>query len=119
MAPKLNPETWLKIGFYAGLLLVFLGVLQPLRGALSVVFGSMLIAGVTYKYRDPQHIYYRFAALLIFIGVTALWVRYYLSEIDVETALLKGWGILILAYPIGWLFILVLLFVRLFWMKGN
>ncbi|MDM9629966.1 hypothetical protein [Robiginitalea aurantiaca] len=118
MATEMTPGTWLKIGFYTGLLLVLLGVLEPLRGALSVVFGSFLIASVTYRYKDPQHTYYLIAALLIFIGAAVLWIRYYFSGVDLETALLKSWGILILAYPIGWLFILVLLFVRLFWMKN-
>ncbi|MGB5403350.1 MAG: hypothetical protein WBN13_05195 [Robiginitalea sp.] len=117
MSKDSNPERVLQVGFYAGLLLVFLGVLEPLRGSLSVLFGSALIAGVTYKYRDPQHGYYLIAAVLIFIGVLTLMIRYYFSGIDVETALLSSWGLFILAYPIGWLFILVLLFVRLFWMK--
>ena len=118
MGVETNPGAWLKIGFYAGLLLVFLGVLEPLRGALSVLCGSVLIAGVTYRYQDPQYKYYLIAALLILIGASVLWIRYYFIVEDVETELLNGWGILILAYPIGWLFILVLLFVRLFWMKG-
>jgi hypothetical protein len=113
-----KPEKWLKIGFYTGLLLVFLGALEPLRGSFSVAFGSALMAGATYRYRDPQQAYYLAAALLIFIGVSTLVLRYYFSGVDVETELLTGWGILILGYPIGWLFILVLLFVRLFWMKG-
>ena len=117
MGKESNPGRILQIGFYAGLLLVFLGVLEPLRGSLSVLFGSALIAGVTFKYRDPQHRYYLIAAVLVFIGVATLLIRYYFSGIDVETALLSGWGFLILAYPMGWLFILVLLFVRLFWMK--
>ncbi len=111
-------EKWLKIGFYTGLLLVFLGVLEPLRGSFSVAFGSALMAGATYRYRDPQYKYYLAAALLILIGVSTLVLRYYFSGVDVETELLRSWGFLILGYPIGWLFILVLLFVRLFWMKG-
>lgn len=118
MAAETSPETWLKIGFYTGLLLILLGVLEPLRGAPSVVFGSLLIAAVTYKYKDPQHNYYLIAALFILTGVSTLLIRYYFSGVDVETSLLASWGILILAYPIGWLFILVLLFVRLFWMKN-
>ena len=117
MGKERNPGRILQIGFYAGLLLVFLGVLEPLRGSLSVLFGSALIAGVTFKYRDPQYEYYLVAAALVFIGVLTLLIRYYFTGIDVETALLSSWGILILAYPIGWFFILVLLFVRLFWMK--
>ncbi len=117
MGRERNPGRILQIGFYAGILLVFLGVLEPLRGSLSVLFGSALIAAVTFKYRDPQFAYYLSAAALVFVGVLALLLRYYFSEIDVETALLSSWGILILAYPIGWFFILVLLFVRLFWMK--
>jgi hypothetical protein len=117
MSREGKPGKILQIGFYAGLLLVFLGVLEPLRGSLSVLFGSALIAAVTYKYRDPQYAYYLIAAALVFVGVLTLLIRYYSAEIDVETALLSSWGILILAYPIGWFFILVLLFVRLFWMK--
>jgi len=112
-----DSDRLLQIGFYSGLLLVFLGVLEPLRGSLSVLFGSALIAGVTFKYRDPQHRYYLIAAALIFIGVATLMIRYYFSGIDVETSLLSSWGVFILTYPIGWFFILVLLFVRLFWMR--
>ena len=117
MGKDRNPGRILQIGFYTGLLLVFLGVLEPLRGSLSVLFGSALIAAVTFKYRDPQYAYYLMAAALVFVGVLTLWIRYYVSGIDVESALLASWGIIILAYPIGWLFILMLLFVRLFWMK--
>ena len=117
MDKESNPGRILQIGFYTGLLLVFLGVLEPLRGSFSVLFGSALIAGVTFKYRDPQYAYYLVAAGLVFVGVLTLLIRFYLSGIDVETELLSSWGIFILAYPIGWFFILVLLFVRLFWMK--
>lgn len=112
-------RTKLRVGFYTGLLLVLLGVLEPIRGGLLVMIGSFLIAAVTYKYRDPQHRYYLVASLLVLIGVITLWVRYYFSGVEVETMLLQSWGILILAYPIGWLFILVLLFVRLFWIRDK
>ena len=54
------------------------------------------------------------AAILILIGVIALWVLSSLGGFGGESDLAWGWGLLILPYPIGWLILLVLFYLRLF-----
>lgn len=104
----------LQIGFITGVFMVLLGVIDPLRGSILVLLGSGLLAFVTHLFPDPHARYYRIAAVLILIGVLALWVLTSLGGFGEGGDLSYGLGVLILPYPIGWLILLVLFYLRLF-----
>lgn len=112
-------KRWLQAGFILGVFLILLGTLDPLEGSLLILAGSVLLAVVTHLFRDPQHRWYRLAALLIFTGVLALWVLYALGGFGGESGLGYGWTVLILPYPAGWLMLLVLFYIRLFVQKNR
>lgn len=107
-------ERKLQIGFIAGVILVLLGTLDPLEGSILILIGSGLLAFVTHLFPDPHARLYRLAAILIAIGVVALWVLSSLGGFGGESDLSWNWGLLILPYPIGWLILLVLFYLRLF-----
>ena len=107
-------ERKLQIGFIAGVVLVLLGTLDPLEGSILVVIGSVVLAVVTRLFRDPHARYYRMAAILILVGVAALWVLSAFGGFGGDSTLSYGWAILILPYPLGWLLLLGLFYVRLF-----
>ncbi len=107
-------ERKLQIFYYIGLFLTLAGAIDPLEGSVVVAAGAIILAVVTHKYGDPQARWYKVAAILIAIGVIALWVLSGFGGFGGETGRPMRWGITILPYPIGWLMILGLLFIRLF-----
>ncbi|WP_088340061.1 hypothetical protein [Robiginitalea sediminis] len=111
-------ERKLQIGFIAGVVLVLLGTLDPLEGSILVGLGSVVLAVVTRLFRDPHARYYRMAAILILVGVAALWALSALGGFGGESSLGYGWSLLIAPYPVGWLMLLVLFYLRLF-VKGK
>jgi hypothetical protein len=109
----------LQIGFIVGIILVILGTLDPLEGSILILVGSGLLAFVTHYFPDPHAWYYRLAAVLIALGVVALWVLSSLGGFGGESDLGWGWGLLILPYPVGWLILLGLFYIRLFVRKKS
>lgn len=107
-------ERKLQIGFIAGVLLTLLGALDPLEGSLLVALGSVVLAVVTRLFQDPHAQYYRIAAILIVLGGGALWGLSALGGFGGESDLAYGWSVLIAPYPVGWLMLLVLFYLRLF-----
>lgn len=110
----MNRERKLQIGFIVGVVLVLLGTLDPLEGSILILLGSGLLAFVTHFFPDPHAKLYRWAAVLIAIGVVALWILSSLGGFGGESDLAWSLGLLILPYPIGWLILLVLFYIRLF-----
>ena len=108
------PQKWLRIGFILGVLLFIIGTLDPLEGSVLIALASLILAGVTHLYKDPHKKYYLIAALLILPGVFNLFYLSSLGGFGGDSELSPWWGLLIAPYPAGWLFILGLLFLRLF-----
>ncbi len=119
MRIDIKNKRWLQAGFILGVFLFLLGTLDPLEGSVLILAGSVLLAVVTHLFRDPQHRWYRLAALLIFAGVLALWILSALGGFGGESDLGYGWTVLILPYPAGWLMLLVLFYIRLFVQKNR
>ena len=119
METGIKKKRWLQVGFILGVVLVLLGTLDPLEGSILILAGSILLAIVSYLFRDPQHKWYRIAAMLILFGVLALWILSALGGFGGESELAYGWALLILPYPAGWLMLLVLFYLRLFVQKNK
>ncbi len=118
MKREFKKKQWLQAGFILGVVLFLLGTLDPLEGSILILAGSVLLAVVTYHFGDAYHKWYRLAAILILFGVIALWILSALGGFGGEGGLGFGWGFLILPYPVGWLMLLVLFYLRLFVRKN-
>jgi hypothetical protein len=114
MDAKAKKRRWLQAGFILGVVLFLLGTLDPLEGSVLILAGSVLLAAVSHLFGDPHQKWYRIAAILILLGVLALWTLSVLGGFGGESDLARGWAVLILPYPIGWLMLLVLFYLRLF-----
>lgn len=119
MDAEVKRRRWLQAGFVLGVVLFLLGTLDPLEGSLLILAGSILLAVVSHFFRDPQHKWYRIAASLILFGVLALWILSALGGFGGESYLSYGWGLLILPYPVGWMMLLILFYLRLFAQKKS
>lgn len=117
MKKRMNRERWLRIGFIAGIVLFLLGSIDPLEGSGLIALGGILLAVATHLYHDPHRRYYRFAAILLTLGVALLWIFSALGGFGGESGLAWGWAWLMLPYPAGWLMVLILLLIRLFGRK--
>ena len=53
------------------------------------------------------------------LGVLALWILSALGGFGGESYLSYGWGVLILPYPVGWMMLLILFYLRLFAQKKS
>lgn len=109
----------LQAGFIFGVLLLLLGTLDPLKGSVLILAGSILLAWVTFLFRDPHQRWYLLATISIGFGVVALWLLSALGGFGGESEMAYGWAVLISPYPIGWFMLLVLLYLRLFVRKNN
>lgn len=117
MKKGMNRERWLRIGFIAGIVFFLLGSIDPLEGSGLIALGGILLAVVAHLYGDPHRKYYRFAAILLTLGVALLWIFSALGGFGGESGLAWGWAWLMLPYPAGWLMVLGLLYLRIFWRK--
>ena len=117
MKNQISRESWLRIGFIAGILLFLLGSIDPLEGSILIALGGILLAVVTHLLGDPHRKYYRIAALLLLVGVALLWIFSALGGFGGDSTLAWGWAWLLLPYPAGWLMVLGLLYLRIFWRK--
>ena len=112
----MNQDRKLQIAFLIGIALVLLGTLNPLHGSLLILAGSLILMEVTRRYKDPHAKYYRMAAGAIIFGVAALWILYALGLASEDAP--SPWWWLVAPYPIGWLGLLGLFYIRLFVRRG-
>lgn len=106
MKSNYNWKRWLYI---IGLILFFLGTLDPLEGSVSIVAGSLLITFIIAIDKKELWKSYLMSSILIAVGVAFM---FYFSS-------LGGWGgtsrlpwvlvVLLLPYPVGWVWTIVLL----------
>ena len=90
-----------------------------MEGSVLILAGSALLAVVSFYFRDPHYKWYRLASVLILVGVMALWILSGMGGFGGETGLGFGWAILILPYPVGWMMLLVLFYLRLFVQRNS
>lgn len=107
-------ERKLQLGFIAGVFLVLFGTLDPLEGSILIALGAVVLAVVTRMHQDPHARWYALAAWGILFGVIAMFILSAFGGFGSESTLSYGWAILILPYPLGWLALLGLFYVRLF-----
>ena len=88
----------------AGNILVILGAIDPMEGALLILPGSALIALGTFLRRDERRFlaYRVWVLILIALGVGALFGLSAAGGFGGSSSRSNWWGVLILPYFIGW-----------------
>lgn len=102
-----------------GVLCVLIGALDPMEGSVLILVGSGLLAASTYRNREARWKWYAGVFAAIAFGVFFLFFLSSLGGFGGKSNLSWWWGILILPYPIAWLFLVVLLALRLFGKPGS
>ncbi len=111
MWPKLK---LLRILFIIGIIAIILGAVDPLEGSILILTGSVFLSLSTYFSGDRQWKIFLYALIFIAFGVFFLFYLSSLGGFGGDSTLSWWWGILILPYPIGWIFTIVLLIFRIF-----
>ena len=106
MESKFNWKKWLHI---LGVILFIAGTLDPLEGSVIIAAGSILLASVACYFKKPYWSWFLANAIGISIGVFFLFFFSNLGGFGGKSTLSWWWGTLILPYPIGWLFNIILL----------
>ncbi|NNJ89875.1 MAG: hypothetical protein HKP53_10760 [Eudoraea sp.] len=105
---------WKKVGYIFGIVLFFVGTLDPLEGSVLIVFGSVILTFITKRTNDRHKKWFRLNAILIIIGVIFMFYLSSLGGFGGASELSWWWALLILPYPVGWLSQVILLLMRLF-----
>lgn len=109
MKKKIN---WPRVIYIAGVVALIAGSIDPLEGSVVIAAGSGLLALSTWLSHDRHWKYFFISMLMIAVGVFFLFYFSSLGGFGGESTLSWWWGTLILPYPIGWLWAIILLIVR-------
>jgi hypothetical protein len=108
-----NLQRGYRLTFHLGVLAFVAGALDPLEGSVVIALGAFLMA-VTSKLRNDRHkTQFLIQTVMIITGVFFL---FYFSSVGGfgGTSSLSWWyGILILPYPIAWIWVVILLLTRI------
>lgn len=97
---RFSPDHVRAVGFAA----LLLGALDPLEGSWMILAGSLALAVVGRPGTAPaERRRAVLAAVLIAIGVTALWILSSVGGLGGPAGQPIGWAVTMLPYPIGWL----------------
>lgn len=96
---------WSRILFTTGGIAMLVGAIDPMAGSLLILPGSGLVALGTFLGQGERRLiaYRAWNFVLIAIGVGALWGLSMVGGIGGATGRTAWYGVLILPYPIGWL----------------
>lgn len=101
-----------RLMYILGVIAFIIGALDPLEGSVLIFAGSVFIALSTYLQKDKHWKLFLTIAILISFGVFFLFYLSSLGGFGGTSELSWWWGLLIIPYPIGWLFGIVLLITR-------
>ena len=102
----MNPRTlWSLILVILGGIAMLLGAVDPLEGSLLILPGSGLVALGIFLGRKERRtvLYWVWAFILIAVGVGAMFVLSAFGGIGGKSGHSIWWGITILPYPVGWI----------------
>ena len=102
---------WKKLLFLIGMIAMIAGVLDPLEGSMAIGAGIVLVTVMAFLMKDVFRKQLLICGILILAGIAAM---FYISSLGGlgENALPWKWGLLILPYPIGWVWARVVFLIR-------
>ncbi len=109
-----NKTNWIRIFYIAGIVLLIIGVVDPLEGSVVILAGSLLIALTTYLAQKKYWEIFLLSFILITAGVFFMFYFSSLGGFGEKSMLSWWWGLLILPYPIGWIITILTLIFRKF-----
>ena len=109
MKKKFN---WSRIIYFAGLVAMMIGIIDPLEGSVVICAGSVLVTLGAYLMRDPYRKIFLLSFILVAIGVAAMFFFSSLGGFGGTSKLSWWWGLFILPYPIGWLLVMIFVVVK-------
>jgi multisubunit Na+/H+ antiporter MnhB subunit len=103
---------WTRVIYIIGVILLIVGILDPLEGSVVIMVGSVFVTLITYLTHDRCWKIFLLSFIMIAIGVFFLFYFSSLGGFGGKSTLSWWWGTLILPYPIGWLTAIILLIFR-------
>jgi len=94
--------TWARRSLYAGLVLMIVGLIDPLEGSLVIVAGTGLVALGAWLAHSRHR---RLAAggfLVLVLGVVAMFVLSGFGGVGGSSGRSWWWALTVLPYPLGW-----------------
>jgi hypothetical protein len=109
---------WMRVMYFAGVVCLLVGTLDPMDGSVLIAAGSGLLALSTHLTHDRHRRIFLVSFVLIATGVIFLFYLSSLGGFGGNSGLSWWWGLLILPYPVGWLLLVILLINRLIAREG-
>ncbi len=103
---------WLQVINIIGVIALIIGAIDPLEGSIAIVFGSALVAFSRYLERSDYYKLFIISFIAIAIGVSFMFYFSSLGGFGGNSNLSSWWGLLILPYPLGWLFVISILIYK-------
>jgi hypothetical protein len=103
---------WPRIIYITGIVALLIGLLDPLEGSLVIAPGALVICLGSFLLYDRYLKWFVISAILIWIGVGAMFWISNLGGFGGESGRSWWWGLYILPYPIGWLLAVTVLIVK-------
>lgn len=108
----MSKQRIIRILFISGIVSFFVGTIDPLEGSVLIVLGSFLMALSTHLQLDKQRVGYSVAFASIVVGVLILFYMSSLGGIGGNTGRPMWYMVFLAPYPIGWVWVIVLLIRR-------
>ena len=109
MKAKIDPK-WIRYVFIAGVIASIAGAIDPMEGSVVIAAGSILLAFSAYFKNDRYFRIFFIDAIIILMGVSAIWYVSSLGGFDPKRE--WWWTVMILPYPIGWLINIITLIIK-------
>src|SRR5687767_8233371 len=98
---------WSRALFMVGFVLMVGGVVDPLEGSIVILLGSasLAIGALLTNSGHRTAVYWSF--LLVAVGIGAMWVMSAIGGIGGNAGRSLWWALVLLPYPVGWLWGLI------------
>ncbi len=108
----MNLDSIARIANIIGIAFVIIGAIDPMEGAFIIAPGSVLIALAKWQIGVPTlRKQYILAASLTLLGFCALMALSSMGGFGGSSSLSAWWGLTILPYPAGWLYLITILII--------
>ncbi len=98
---------WSNILVFLGLIAMLVGALDPLEGSLVILPGSGLVALGAFLGHSQHRKFLAWSFVLVAIGVGALWGLSYVGGFGGNSGRSTWWALALIPYPVGWVMGLV------------
>jgi len=98
--------------YIIGVVAIIIGAIDPLEGSVIILGGNVLLVISLFSTDDRHKKHFLATLIMITVGVFFLFYLSSLGGFGGTSDLSWWWGILILPYPAGWIFAIVMLIKR-------